>query len=202
MIAIEKNHTNKRCSGLLACGFAMLTGCQSLAGPLDVGGPLDADGPNPVSQAAAQDDGSGTVEQVSGELTFTEKAKKNSARVMNFVSGREQENVPRAKQLYQEADALFRSASSESEQQPKSKFAKAAKTSTWKVTDLSSAAMMLEEKFYCINRLTDVKPVVYPPYILLSDNYLPMINNENLKRRLKNVFVLAHWRPKEEVGGT
>ncbi len=128
MIAMKKDNASMTCSGLLACGFALLTGCQSLAGPLDVGGPLDAGGPNPVSQAAAQDDGSGNpVAQVSGELTLAEKAKQNSTRVMNFVTGREQEDVTRAKQLYQEADALFRTANSQSKQQAKDTFSKSAK---------------------------------------------------------------------------
>ena len=128
MIAIARINTRLTCSGLVACGFALLTGCQSLAGPLDAGDPLGAAGQNPVTQASAQDDvGGDPTAQVSGELTLAEQAKKNSTRVMNFITGREQEDVARAKQLYQEADALFRNANSQSKEEAKSTFARSAK---------------------------------------------------------------------------
>lgn len=127
MIAIKKDKASSRCSGLLACGFALVAGCQSLAGPLDVGGPRDADGAIPANQASAQTAASGSVKQVSGELTLTEKAKKNSNRVINFVTGREQENVSRAKELYQEADTIFRSAESQPPEQSQKAYTKSAK---------------------------------------------------------------------------
>jgi TolA-binding protein len=166
MIAIKKDIASMSCSGLLACGFALLTGCQSLAGPRDVGSPLDAGGPNPVSQAAAQDDGRGNpVAQVSGELTLAEKAKKNSTRVMNFVTGREQEDIARAKQLYQEADALFRTADSQSEKLSKGTFAKSAKIfgragEAAPGTALEQDALFMQgESLFFADRLTEAAEV-------------------------------------------
>ncbi len=46
---------------------------------------------------------------------------------MNFVTGREQENVSRAKELYQRGDALFRQAKSQPEKQAKATYVDAAK---------------------------------------------------------------------------
>jgi hypothetical protein len=100
-------------SPLAVCGFALFTGCQSLVGPLDVGGA------GPVGQVTAEDADSSAnpVVQVSAESTIAEKTKQATTQVMNFVTGREQENDSRSQQLYQEADTLFRQASSQPKDQ-------------------------------------------------------------------------------------
>jgi TolA-binding protein len=110
-------------SPLAVCGFALFTGCQSLAGPLDVGGA------GPVGQVTAEDADSSAnpVVQVSAESTIAEKAKQTTTQVMNFVTGREQENDSRSQQLYQDADTLFRQASSQPKDQAQPVFTKAAK---------------------------------------------------------------------------
>lgn len=38
----------------------------------------------------------------------------------------------------------------------------------------------------------------YPPYVLLSQNYLKAINTSVNRRRLKNVYVVAMWIPKHD----
>jgi tetratricopeptide (TPR) repeat protein len=62
---------------------------------------------NPLLQSNTPTPGNPVI-QVAAEETLTEKTKKNTDRVMNFVTGREQENPTRAKDLYKKADALFR----------------------------------------------------------------------------------------------
>ncbi|TWT75070.1 tetratricopeptide repeat protein [Allorhodopirellula solitaria] len=70
------------------------------------------------------------------EGSVWESSKRNADRVARFVTGREQSDPNRARELYQEADSLFRTAAHEatatardgdSEGQEKSKFEKAAK---------------------------------------------------------------------------
>jgi outer membrane protein assembly factor BamD (BamD/ComL family) len=110
-------------SPLVVWSFALLAGCQSLGGPLDLGGP------SPNQQASADDNTEATTPTVpvSTVSTITNRTKETTTQVVNFVTGREQENHAKAKQLYQEADKLFRLASSQPKGKAKETFAKAAK---------------------------------------------------------------------------
>lgn len=85
---------------VLVCCLAVLSGCQTLAGPQNLAAddPVVAE-PNPVVQ-------------VSAEESLVEKSKKNANVVLNFMTGKEQENVSRAQTLYKQGDAEFRRASS------------------------------------------------------------------------------------------
>ena len=105
--------------GLLILGFGLTSGCRSLAGPLDLGtdtpvtqaGAADADSENPIAQVSSESPVQ--VEPAKPDLTLTERTQNTSKKVLNFVTGREQENSKRGKELYREADALFRKATSE-----------------------------------------------------------------------------------------
>jgi outer membrane protein assembly factor BamD (BamD/ComL family) len=105
---------------LMVAGFAVFSGCQTLAGPQDFGD-------SPV-MADYLEEPENPVVQVSGEETLGEKSKKNAKAVMNFVTGREQENPTRARGYYKEGDALFRKASSLPRDQARKVFAEAAKS--------------------------------------------------------------------------
>lgn len=169
MIAMKPDDARLTVSSFLACGMAMLTGCQSLAGPQESGSPLGS--PNPVVQTSGVSSGNPATgvanNQVPGDedLTFTEKAKRNSTRVMNFVTGREQEDLGRAKELYQEADALFRNAKAQTKEASKDTFAKSAKVfgraaQAAPGTALEQDALFMQgESLFFADRLTDAAEV-------------------------------------------
>ncbi|MFK8112919.1 MAG: tol-pal system YbgF family protein [Rubripirellula sp.] len=108
------------CAVLLVCGFAVLSGCQTLAGPQDFGS-------DPIVQEDSGTSPPNPVVQVSAESSLVEKSKKNATVVMNFMTGREQENVSRAQVYYKEGDALFRKASKLPQKQGQDMFEKAAR---------------------------------------------------------------------------
>jgi len=162
MITLRRNTAFRSASsGLLACAFAFLSGCQTLAGPRDVGGK------NAVGQASATDSGDpeNPVVQVSGESTLAEKTKRANTRLMNFVTGREQENIPRAQLLYQQGDALFRQAQSQPKDQAKATFKKGAKQfhsagEAAPGTALEQDALFMEaESLFFADRLTEAAEV-------------------------------------------
>jgi len=67
------------------------------------------------------------VIQASAEESIVESTKQTGKQVLNFVSGREQENVQRAIELYQEGEGLYRQAASMPRDEAKSIFRKAAR---------------------------------------------------------------------------
>lgn len=99
---------------LLGCAF--LSGCQSFAGtPLgldDWFGPPD---PEQVASLEASDQlddrFDSDVVQADGDSSGWGRVTQSTNRLVNFVSGREQEDSSHAKELYREADAEFRRAS-------------------------------------------------------------------------------------------
>lgn len=110
-----------RWSGLLWGSALILSGCQSFAqGPFG-GDDVSALSPNPDMVAARKaeapeignNSATSPVAQVSNE-TWADTTAKSTTKVMNFVTGKEQENVSRAKRLYQEGDGLFKQAESQS----------------------------------------------------------------------------------------
>lgn len=114
-----------RTAGLIAVGLLACFGCRSFTGanPQDLvssppaGVSPSSDAENPVVQASAE----------SPAETVAESAKKTSSQIVNFVSGREQENVTRGRELYQEADSVFRTSQSQSREDAVSGYRKAAK---------------------------------------------------------------------------
>ncbi|MGI9472454.1 MAG: tetratricopeptide repeat protein, partial [Rubripirellula sp.] len=117
----------------LICAIGLTTGCRSLAGPVDL------ETASPVVQPkVAEKTSDNPIAQVSGETpvqitpakpdpTLTEKTQQTSKKVLNFVTGREQENSTRAKDLYKEADALFRKATTETKEESVATYRDAAK---------------------------------------------------------------------------
>lgn len=114
-----------RTAGLIAVGLLACFGCRSFTGanPQDLvssppaGVSPSSDVESPVVQASAE----------SPAETVAESAKKTSSQIVNFVSGREQENVTRGRELYQEADSVFRTSQSQSREDAVSGYRKAAK---------------------------------------------------------------------------
>lgn len=146
----------------VAFGMPLLSGCQTLAGPFQFGGDAPS---SPVARASNEGSDNPVVQVAAEEETIGEKAKKSSTRVMNFVTGREQENVPRAKRLYQEADALFRQAKSESKDVAKKTFKSAAALfgkagEAAPGTALQQDAMYMQgESLFFADRLTEATEV-------------------------------------------
>ncbi len=134
-------------ASLIACMLAFATGCQTFAQSPFPGNPLG--GPAEVASDSSTQTSPNKVVQVSGQTpsgqtpsaaasdsveaanptanSFTDSAKKSATRLMNFASGRQQENAPRAKQIYQEADGLFRQAKNEPQEKASKTYKKSAK---------------------------------------------------------------------------
>jgi tetratricopeptide (TPR) repeat protein len=182
---------------LLSCVLTLALGCQSLAGPLDVGGP------GAVKPATAGEDigADNPVVQVSGESDLTEKTKKASTRVKNFVTGREQEDPARAKQLYQQGDALFRQAQSQPREQAKETFAKSAKLfkragQASPGTALQQDAMFMQgESLFFADRLIEASDV----YEKLQKEFP---RNRHIDRVAARLFSISrYWIDTVKAGG-
>ena len=158
-----------------------VTGCRSLAGPLD----LDADNPS-LQPRVADSSSDNPVVQVSGETpvevapvkpepTLSEKTQDTSKKVLNFVTGREQENTSRAKELYREADALFRQATSQPKEEGNRTYRDAAKLfqsagEAAPGTALEQDALYMQgESLFFADRLRDAAEV----YETLQKNFPP-----------------------------
>ena len=146
--------------GVIGVSFVWITGCQSLAGPQDVSVP------GTVQPYVAVDDEENPVVQVAAEEpTLTEKTKKAGNQMMNLLSGRELEDLDRAKEFYQEGDAVFKQASDQPADERKKTFAKAAKLfkragEAAPGTALQQDAMFMQgESLFFADRLVDATDV-------------------------------------------
>ncbi len=121
---------------VLACALSTSTGCQGWTRPFS-GGPFGGDrytddqydgDSNAIAQVGYADGDSpeDTVGQVAAEQTLAEKAKKNGTAMMNLITFKEQENVSKAKELYQQGDRLFKQAASQDRAQAQKTFVKSA----------------------------------------------------------------------------
>lgn len=148
----------------LALCFVGIAGCRTMAGPQEIPGLTP---PGGIQQAGAtQEDSEDRVVQASDEVpSLTDRTKKASNQVMNFLSGREQENMDRAKELYRQGDQLFKQASGEPNEERVKTFAKAAKLfsragEAAPGTALQQDAMFMEgESLFFADRLVDASEV-------------------------------------------
>ncbi len=113
---------------VLAAEICFMGGCRSLLGTKEAITPETTLPQAPASQVdRVADDEVSPIAQVSGEsplaaeptltaqaanTSVNDKVTETTKQVLNLVTGREQENSSRAKELYIEADAIFRKASS------------------------------------------------------------------------------------------
>lgn len=134
--SMKKDQLRLACRhGVYVTAFVLMAGCQSLAGPFGPGplGPSDDAGisadTNPVVQVSAEEspDAENPNGQPTADGSVLEKTKKQAKSVMNFMTGKEQEDRVRAKQLYQQGDKLFRQAEAQTKDERKRLFAAAAK---------------------------------------------------------------------------
>lgn len=117
---------------VLAAGICWTAGCRTLLGKKGAVTPESASPGDPVSQAdrVADEKTNSPIAQVSAESPLTsaptltaqpdspslnDQVTETTKQVLNMVTGREQEDSIRAKELYGEADILFRNASSQAE---------------------------------------------------------------------------------------
>lgn len=115
--------------GLVGVSFAWISGCRSLAGPQDLNGSNLGES-DLVRQAGQSDEDASAnpiVQVAAQEPSLAEQTKQSSDRVVRFFTGREQENPERAKELYREADQVFKQATQEPSDQRAKAFARAAK---------------------------------------------------------------------------
>lgn len=125
---VRRKH-QQLCLFVLAASICWSGGCRTLLGRKGATTPESASPQEPVSQPdrVADDASDNPVAQVSAESPLTtaptltaqpeaesinEKVTETTKQVLNMVTGREQENSARGKELYLEADSLFRSADS------------------------------------------------------------------------------------------
>ncbi len=168
----RRNTCDAMFAGCLVCATALLAGCQTLAqGPAG-----DVSGVSSTSPVA----------EVPRDTTLTDKTKKSADQVMRFVTGREQESVPRAKRFYQEADGLFRQAGS----QPKDQATKTYRASAKLFRKAGEAApgsaleqdalFMQGESLFFADRLTDATEA----YQKLQKEYPRSRHNDRVAARL------------------
>lgn len=131
------------CLLLLVASICWTGGCRVPLGEKGVATPENTPPQAPVSQAdrVAQDETNNPIAQVSAESplataptlkaqpendSINKKVTETTKHVLNMVTGREQENSIRAKELYLEADRLFRTASTKGEDERIDTFLEAA----------------------------------------------------------------------------
>ncbi|MEM9646435.1 MAG: tetratricopeptide repeat protein, partial [Planctomycetota bacterium] len=135
-----------------------LGGCQTLAGT-----PTGLDDIFGRPEVGSSDEGSDSRDGVvqAGGMTSWQNVQKQSNKVVNFVTGREQENQSRAKDLYRQGDAEFRRASTLETAEARAVFVDAAKLFQ-KSAEASpgsaleqDALMMQGESLFFADRLPD-----------------------------------------------
>ena len=165
---------------LVALGTTV--GCQSLSTAKP---PFFGSSPDPASQPPAlpAEEEKPTLEQLS------ETTKKSTTSVMNFVTGREQENVPRAKELYQQADAIYREAKTLSREQAIPQFSSAAKlfrkaNEAAPGTALQQDAMFMQaESLFFADKLTQASEA----YTKLQKDYPRNRHNDRITARIFSI---------------
>ncbi len=198
MIATDQICVSRAWGSLFACALALMTGCQSLAqGPL-AGSPLAGGSLNGTGTAS---DSPNPVAQVSGQTSWTEKTKKSTTQLMNFVSGREQENAPRAKELYQRADLLFRQAQTEPKEQSTKTYQESAKLfrkagEAAPGTALQQDALFMQgEGLFFADRLTEATDI----YQKLQKEFPRNRHNDRVAARLFSIS--RYWIDTVKAGG-
>jgi outer membrane protein assembly factor BamD (BamD/ComL family) len=148
--------------GMIGVSFVWVTGCRTLAGP------QETTAPSLIRQTSGESDSSAdnrVTQAVAEEPSLTERTKKTSTQLMNLLTGRELENLQRAKELYQEGDNLFKQAANQPRDEAKASFARAAKLfgragEAAPGTALQQDAMYMQaESLFFADRLVDATDV-------------------------------------------
>ncbi|MEX0824755.1 MAG: tetratricopeptide repeat protein, partial [Pirellulaceae bacterium] len=171
-------------------------GCQSLrtgANPLGrglLGGPQ-------ATQSAEANDFAGAESEPKG---FTAAAKQSGNRVVSYLSGREPLNKERAKELYQEGDAVFRQGVSEPRAEAKKTFAKAAKLFLRAAEAHPDSAieqdalMMAGESLFFADKLTEAEDV----FARLQKEHPRNRHNDRVAARLFEIS--RYWIETDKAG--
>jgi outer membrane protein assembly factor BamD (BamD/ComL family) len=198
---------------LLTVMIATSTGCRSLAGPpsffpfgksaeqrseqrsedtLANATPQSLSSVRQVSaesEIASSDENGDLITNVVEDESLAAMSKKTAKSVTNFITGREQEDRDRAKSFYQEGDALFKQASSQSEQERKKTFAKAAKlfrksgeAAPGSAIEQDALFMQAESLFFA-DRLSDATDV----YQTLQKEHSRNRHNDRVAARLFSI---------------
>lgn len=194
-------------TAILVCPILVATGCQTFnRGSLNDDEVLElsanndlVDAERAVAQAAGGADTVAPVRQVSNE-TWADSTKKSATAVANFVSGREQENVPRAKKFYQNGDALFRQAGDlpvgdalKTYRSAARQFEKAGEAAPGSALEQDALYMQGESLFFA-DRLTEATEV----YQSLQKNFPRSRHNDRVAARLFSIS--RYWIDTEKSG--
>lgn len=160
-----------------------MTGCQTFTQNPISGGILGGGEP-------ANDDASSIAAgEAAKKPTLTESTKQSTTRLMNFVTGREQENASRAKDLYQRGDGLFRQASALTQDEAAKNFkaaaklfAKAGEAAPGSALEQDALYMQGESLFFA-DRLTEATDV----YQKLQKQYPRSRHNDRVAARLFSI---------------
>ncbi|TWU26739.1 hypothetical protein Pla52o_05920 [Novipirellula galeiformis] len=182
----------RRCSTMTITAWTLIaaTGCQSWTPPPSL---FPA---KPSVYDIPDEDG---VRQTSAESSFGDTARKNTTRVMNFVTLREQENVDKAKDLYKQGDTAFRQAGTMSGKEAKTTFHKAAKlfrraNEASPGTALQQDAMFMQaESLFFADRLSEASEA----YTELQKTYPRNRHNDRITARLFNIS--RYWIETEKA---
>ena len=144
---------------------------------------------NPVVQVAGTEDAAGTVQRASTPPSLLDSTKKSTKSVVNFMIGREQEDLNRAQRFYREGDQVFRQAQRLKPASRASIFADAAKLFQKSAEAAEGAALqqdamfMHAESLFFANRLTQAAKV----YEKLQKDYPRNRHNDRVSARLFSI---------------
>tara|TARA_R110002073_G_scaffold98665_1_gene226114 strand:+ start:1982 stop:3349 length:1368 start_codon:yes stop_codon:yes gene_type:complete len=139
------------------------------------------------------------VRQASATNSFGDTARKNTTRVVNFVTMREQENVTKAKDLYKQGDTVFRQAETMNDEEAKATFHKAAKlfrraNEASPGTALQQDAMFMQaESLFFADRLNEASEA----YTELQKTYPRNRHNDRITARLFSIS--RYWIDTEKA---
>ncbi len=181
---------NKTLLGLAVLGTILCTGCKSMSG---MGNPFSKqsslyDFPEEENPRSAPTGNS-----------FGDKARRNTTRVVNFVTMKEQEDVVKAKTLYQQGDTTFRQAETMSGDEAKDTFYKAAKffrkaSEASPGTALQQDAMFMQgESLFFADHLNDASEV----YAKLQKEFPRNRHNDRITARLFTIS--RYWIETEKA---
>lgn len=203
---------------LLSLVIATSTGCRSLAGPpsffpfgksaqqqsedtlanakpqflpsiRQVSADSSTESATANASTASSDESGDLITNVVQDESLSAMSKKTAKSVTNFITGREQEDRDHAKSFYQQGDALFKQAASQSEQERKKTFTKAAKLFR-KASEAApgsaieqDALFMQAESLFFADRLSDATDV----YQTLQKEHSRNRHNDRVAARLFSI---------------
>ncbi len=176
-------------------GLLLCSGCQGWTRPSS-NSPFEDGDPNPIAQvgftATDAEPSSSEAGPVAAQQTFSEKTKQSTNALIRYLTFQEQENLTRAKELYQQGDRLFREAQTLPRDQAQAQFAESAKyfrraSEAAPKTALDQDALFMQgESWFFADRLPDATEA----YQKLQKQYP---RNRHLDRAAARLFSISRY---------